>query len=118
DLWNRVDAKVRDLFARYNFREIRTPIFEQTQLFSRSVGEDTDIVSKEMFSWEDRSRAASEKTQSLTLRPEATAGIVRSYIEHDLNRTGLLQKLYTMGPMFRRERPQKGRYRQFFQIDA
>jgi histidyl-tRNA synthetase len=71
-----------------------------------------------MFTWEDRARAASEKPQSLTLRPEATSGIVRAYIEHDLNRTGLLHKLYMIGPMFRRERPQKGRYRQFFQIDA
>ncbi len=117
-LWNFVEAEAREVFRLYNFREIRTPIFEQTQLFARSVGEETDIVAKEMFTWEDRGRAASEKTQSLTLRPEATAGIVRAYIEHDLNRTGLLQKLYMMGPMFRRERPQKGRYRQFFQIDA
>ena len=118
ELWNFVESAARDVFRLYNFREVRTPIFEQTQLFARSVGEETDIVSKEMFTWEDRGRAASEKTQSLTLRPEATAGIVRAYIEHDLNRTGLLQKLYMMGPMFRRERPQKGRYRQFFQIDA
>ena len=74
DLWNRVDAAVRDVFARYNFHEIRTPIFEDTQLFSRSVGEETDIVSKEMFTWEDKARAQSEKAQSLTLRPENTAG--------------------------------------------
>ena len=118
DLWNRVEAKVREVFARYNFHEIRTPIFEDTSLFSRSVGEETDIVSKEMFTWEDKSRAQSEKTQSLTLRPEATAGIVRAYIEHRLGDQGTLQKLYLMGPMFRRERPQKGRYRQFYQIDA
>ena len=117
-LWNFVEAAARNVFRLYNYREIRTPIFEQTQLFSRSVGEETDIVSKEMFTWEDQSRAASEKSQSLTLRPEATAGIVRAYIEHDLNRAGLLQKLYLIGPMFRRERPQKGRYRQFYQIDA
>src|SRR5271169_1472009 len=117
-LWNFVETAARDVFRLYNFREIRTPIFEQTQLFARSVGEETDIVSKEMYTWEDRGRAASDKGESLTLRPEATAGIVRAYIEHDLNRTGLLQKLYMMGPMFRRERPQKGRYRQFFQIDA
>jgi len=117
-LWNFVESAARDIFRLYNYREIRTPIFEQTQLFARSVGEETDIVSKEMFTWEDQSRAASEKSQSLTLRPEATAGIVRAYIEHDLNRAGLLQKLYLIGPMFRRERPQKGRYRQFFQIDA
>jgi histidyl-tRNA synthetase len=118
DLWNFVEARVREVFRNYNFREIRTPVFESTELFARGVGEETDIVSKEMFTWEDRARAASEKPQSLSLRPEATSGIVRAYIEHDLNRTGLLQKLYMMGPMFRRERPQKGRYRQFFQIDA
>ncbi|MGA2990074.1 MAG: histidine--tRNA ligase [Candidatus Korobacteraceae bacterium] len=118
DLWNFVEAQTRDVLRAYNYHEIRTPIFESTELFSRGVGEETDIVSKEMFTWVDRGRAASEKTQSLSLRPEATAGIVRAYIEHDLNRTGLLQKLYMIGPMFRRERPQKGRYRQFYQIDA
>ena len=118
DLWNRVDAKVRDVFARYNYREIRTPIFEDTQLFSRSVGEETDIVSKEMFTWEDKARAQSEKAQSLTLRPENTAGVVRAYIEHGLDKKGTLQKLYYIGPQFRRERPQKGRYRQFYQIGA
>jgi histidyl-tRNA synthetase len=118
DLWNRVDAKVRDIFARYNFHEIRTPIFEDTQLFSRSVGEETDIVSKEMFTWEDKARAQSEKAQSLTLRPENTAGVVRAYIEHRFGEKGTLQKLYYVGPQFRRERPQKGRYRQFFQIGA
>src|ERR1017187_9585917 len=118
DLWNRGDAKVRDVFARYNFHEIRTPIFEDTQLFSRSVGEETDIVTKEMFTWEDKGRAASEKSQSLTLRPENTAGVVRAYIEHQLDKVGKLQKLYYIGPQFRRERPQKGRYRQFFQIGA
>ncbi len=225
DLWNRVDAKVRDVFARYNYHEIRTPIFEDTQLFSRSVGEETDIVSKEMFTWEDgpkvraielftkwlerreadpnevqpptrrgvdyaffladqwhlfhfvtvlstgrdvlnavivlergksllvqqknapvtmvavipaSSRAKNaarqfatygvsveevpldqyEDPQSLTLRPENTAGVVRAYIEHGLDRKGTLQKLYYIGPQFRRERPQKGRYRQFYQIGA
>src|SRR5262250_1642843 len=101
-LWNFVEAAARDVFRAYNFQEIRTPIFEQTQLFSRSVGEETDIVSKEMYTWDDTGRAASEKAQSLTLRPEATAGIVRAYIEHDLNRTGLMQRLYLIGPMFRR----------------
>ncbi|SPF49503.1 Histidine--tRNA ligase [Candidatus Sulfotelmatobacter kueseliae] len=116
-LWNFVEAAVRDVFRAYNFQEIRTPIFEETALFSRSVGEETDIVSKEMYTWEDRGRAASEKGQSLTLRPEATAGIVRAYIEHKLWDRGL-NKLYCIGPMFRRERPQKGRYRQFYQIDA
>ena len=118
DLWNRVEAQVRDVFARYNYHEIRTPIFEDTQLFSRSVGEETDIVSKEMFTWEDKARAQSEKAKSLTLRPEATAGVVRAYIEHRLGDKGTLQKLYCIGPQFRRERPQKGRYRQFYQIDA
>ena len=118
DLWNRVEAKVRDVFARYNFHEIRTPIFEDTQLFARGVGEETDIVSKEMFTWEDKARAQSEKAQSLTLRPENTAGVARAYIEHGFDKKGTLQKLYYIGPQFRRERPQKGRYRQFFQIGA
>ena len=118
DLWNRVEAKVRDIFARYHYHEIRTPIFEDTALFSRSVGEETDIVSKEMFTWEDKARAQSEKAQSLTLRPENTAGVVRAYIEHGLDKKGTLQKLYYIGPQFRRERPQKGRYRQFYQIGA
>jgi histidyl-tRNA synthetase len=248
DLWNRVDAKVRDVMARYNFHEIRTPIFEDTALFSRSVGEETDIVSKEMFTWEDGERFNEKKllkewfeankgddpthlqagciieqgqgipflyeklekngvqllvlwgvqvgvtlgerfelvafaprvsadaisglrkarnvvitdypqefrnrnidlrlvvpdaaartslrvqaegveiqgfagtffssSQSLTLRPENTAGVVRAYIEHGLDKKGTLQKLYYIGPQFRRERPQKGRYRQFYQIGA
>ncbi len=117
-LWNRIEATARQVFARYNFGEIRTPIFEDTGLFARSVGEETDIVSKEMYTWEDRARAQSEKSQSLTLRPENTAGVVRAYIEHKLGETGQLQKLYYIGPQFRRERPQKGRYRQFWQIGA
>jgi histidyl-tRNA synthetase len=116
-LWNFVESAVRDVFRAYNFQEIRTPIFESTELFARGVGEETDIVSKEMYTWEDRGRAESDKGQSLTLRPEATAGIVRAYIEHKLWDRGL-NKLYCIGPMFRRERPQKGRYRQFYQIDA
>jgi len=116
-LWNFVESAVRDVFRAYNFQEIRTPIFESTELFARGVGEETDIVSKEMYTWEDRGRAESDKGQSLTLRPEATAGIVRAYIEHKLGDRGL-NKLYCIGPMFRRERPQKGRYRQFYQIDA
>jgi len=117
-LWNRIEAIAREVFARYNFGEIRTPIFEDTSLFARGVGEETDIVSKEMFTWEDRSRAQSEKNQSLTLRPENTAGVVRAYIEHKLGESGQLQKLFYIGPQFRRERPQKGRYRQFSQIGA
>ena len=246
DLWNRVEAKVRDVFARYNFHEIRTPVFEDTSLFARGVGEDTDIVTKEMFTWEDGERFNEKKiidewlkanqsddpthvqpgrvnvrgspsflaqlkklgielqvwrgiqvgptlagrfefvafaprisaetitalkksrslakneyaqefgnlpillrlvvpdeaartstwvptgdvevegfagnffssSQSLTLRPENTAGVVRAYIEHGLDKAGKLQKLYYIGPQFRRERPQKGRYRQFYQIGA
>ncbi len=231
DLWNRVEAKVRDVFARYNFHEIRTPIFEDTSLFARGVGEDTDIVTKEMFTWLDTRRPTEkelitawlavhaqehpyavaygraardlgwdltarvngrinliefrsgtpprdalrvivrrleeartswmksvnnveepqirlvvplskrsnqlrhqveasgvlyeeipledyEEPQSLTLRPENTAGTVRAYIEHQLDKRGALQKLYYIGPQFRRERPQKGRYRQFYQIGA
>jgi histidyl-tRNA synthetase len=116
-LWNFVEATAREVFRVYNFQEIRTPILEATELFARGVGEETDIVAKEMFTWEDRGRAASDKGQSLTLRPEATAGIVRAYIEHKLGDRGL-NKLFLIGPMFRRERPQKGRYRQFYQIDA
>jgi len=116
-LWNFVEATVRDVFRTYNFHEIRTPIFESTELFARGVGEETDIVSKEMFTWEDRGRAESDKGQSLTLRPENTAGVVRAYIEHKLWDRGL-NKLFYIGPQFRRERPQKGRYRQFYQIGA
>ena len=116
-LWKFVESAARDVFRAYNFQEIRTPIFESTELFARGVGEETDIVAKEMYTWEDRGRAESDKGQSLTLRPEATAGIVRAYIEHKLWDRGL-NKLYCIGPMFRRERPQRGRYRQFYQIDA
>jgi len=116
-LWNFVEATVRDVMRAYNFHEIRTPIFEETQLFARAVGEETDVVSKEMYTWQDRARAESEKGQSLTLRPENTAGVVRAYIEHKLWDRGL-NKLYYIGPEFRRERPQKGRYRQFYQIGA
>jgi histidyl-tRNA synthetase len=116
-LWNFVEATVRDVFRAYNFHEIRTPIFEDTQLFSRGVGEETDIVSKEMYTWQDQGRAQSDQGQSLTLRPENTAGVVRAYIEHKLWDRGL-SKLYYIGPQFRRERPQKGRYRQFYQIGA
>src|SRR5438270_6723182 len=116
-LWNFVEAAARDVFHAYNFQEIRTPIFEETQLFARSGGEESDIDSKEMYTWEDRGRGQSEKGQSLTLRPENTAGVVRAYIEHKLWDRGL-NKLYYIGPQFRRERPQKGRYRQFYQIGA
>src|SRR5438067_12702253 len=80
-LWNLAEAAVRDVFRVYNFREIRTPIIEDLQLFQRSVGEETDIVGKEMFAWEDRSRAEPEKSQWLALRPDSTAGVVRAYID-------------------------------------
>jgi histidyl-tRNA synthetase len=116
-LWSFVEKTVRDVFETYNFQEIRTPIFEDTQLFARGVGEETDIVSKEMYTWTDQGRAESDKGQSLTLRPENTAGVVRAYIEHNLQSRGL-NKLFYIGPQFRRERPQKGRYRQFYQIGA
>ena len=116
-LWNFVESTVRDVFRAYNFQEIRTPIFESTELFARGVGEETDVVSKEMYTWKDQGRAESDKGQSLTLRPENTAGVVRAYIEHKLWERGL-NKLFYIGPQFRRERPQKGRYRQFYQIGA
>src|SRR5947209_1576737 len=118
ETWNFVEAGVRSLFELYGFHEIRTPVIEDLQLFQRSVGEDTDIVSKEMFAWEDRARAQSEKGQWLALRPENTAGVVRAYIENKLGERPGLQRLYYIGPQFRRERPQKGRYRQFYQIGA
>jgi histidyl-tRNA synthetase len=111
-VWNQVEARAREVFRRYNYHEIRTPILEETQLFFRGVGEETDIVTKEMYTFEDRDGS------SLTLRPEATASVMRAYIEHRLDQRPGVQKLYYMGPMFRRERPQKGRYRQFFQIGA
>src|ERR1700678_1462040 len=123
ELWNHIEATARRVFARYNFGEIRTPIFEDTQLFARGVGEETDIVAKEMYTFTSSRGPAQqsqreEKAQSLTLRPENTAGVVRAYIEHNLGERGQLQKLYYIGPQFRRERPQKGRHRQFFQIGA
>jgi histidyl-tRNA synthetase len=110
--WNRVEAQAREVFRTFNYHEIRTPIFEETALFARGVGEDTDIVGKEMYTWEDRDGS------SLTLRPEATASVMRAYIEHRLDQIPGIKKFYYIGPMFRRERPQKGRYRQFFQIGA
>jgi histidyl-tRNA synthetase len=114
ELWNDIDTTARRVFERYSFGEIRTPVLEDTQLFARGVGEETDIVSKEMYTF----TPDAESAQSLTLRPENTAGVVRAYIEHQLGETGQLQKLYYIGPQFRRERPQKGRYRQFYQIGA
>src|SRR5438034_6213847 len=111
DVWNRVESVARAIFRAYNYHEIRTPILEETQLFARGVGADTDIVTKEMYTFDDHGT-------SLTLRPENTASVIRAYIEHRLDQRPGVQKLYYIGPMFRRERPQKGRYRQFFQIGA
>src|SRR5437764_13151531 len=110
-VWNRVERIARDVFRAYNCHEIRTPILEETQLFARGVGQETDIVTKEMYTFDDHGT-------SVTLRPEATASVMRAWIEHRLDQRPGVQKLYYMGPMFRRERPQKGRYRQFFQIGA
>ncbi|MGH9847834.1 MAG: histidine--tRNA ligase, partial [Blastocatellia bacterium] len=117
-LWHRVEAVAREAFRRYGFSEIRTPIFEKTELFVRGVGEATDIVHKEMYTFTDRGRADSEG-ESLTLRPENTAPVVRAYIQHKMfagKSPGELTRLYYIGPIFRRERPQAGRYRQFYQI--
>jgi histidyl-tRNA synthetase len=111
-VWNQVEAAARRIFHQFNYREIRTPLLEETALFARGVGEETDIVSKEMYTFEDRDGS------SLTLRPENTASVLRSYIEHRMDQQPGVQKLYYIGPMFRRERPQKGRYRQFYQIGA
>jgi len=118
--WQRVEAAAREAFRRYGFREIRTPIFEKTELFARGVGEATDIVHKEMYTFADRGRD-DRPGESLTLRPEATAAVVRAYIQHRMyadKAPGELTKLFYVGPMFRRERPQAGRYRQFYQIGA
>src|SRR6267378_4402130 len=110
--WNQVEAITRELFRTFNYQEIRTPIIEETALFARGVGQDTDIVSKEMYTFEDRDGT------SITLRPEATASVIRAYIEHRLDQIPGIKKYYYIGPMFRRERPQKGRFRQFYQIGA
>jgi histidyl-tRNA synthetase len=110
-VWNEVEAAARQVFRNFNYHEIRTPLLEETSLFARGVGEETDIVSKEMYTFDDHG-------SSLTLRPENTASVLRAYVEHRLDQQPGVQKLYYIGPMFRRERPQKGRYRQFFQIGA
>jgi histidyl-tRNA synthetase len=110
--WESLEQKVRDIMARYAYRNLRTPIVEPTPLFVRGLGEVTDIVEKEMYSFEDRLNG-----EHLTLRPEATAGVVRAVVEHNLLYEGG-RRLYYMGPMFRHERPQRGRYRQFHQIGA
>jgi len=144
-LWNRVEQIAQKVFASYGFSEIRLPIFEPTELFARSIGLDTDVVSKEMFSFTDPANvikslvqdalqaglgvdpknfeqafqsSIEEKVQFISLRPEATASVCRAYIENNMQQLPQPVKLYTFGPMFRRERPQKGRYRQFYQIDA
>jgi len=112
ELWQHIERTAVSLFDDFGYKEIRVPIMERTELFARSIGEDTDIVEKEMYTFTDRS------DDLLTLRPEATASIVRSYVQHKLYTPDPVRKVYTIGPMFRRERPQKGRYRQFYQIDA
>ncbi|MBI5845932.1 MAG: histidine--tRNA ligase [Deltaproteobacteria bacterium] len=111
-LWRRVEATAQEVFGSFGFSEIRLPIMERTELFARSIGADTDIVEKEMYTFEDRGG------DLLTLRPEATAGVVRALIQHGLTSADPARKLYTTGPMFRRERPQKGRFRQFYQLNA
>ncbi|HTX55378.1 MAG TPA: histidine--tRNA ligase [Candidatus Baltobacteraceae bacterium] len=110
--WQDLETVARDLLDRYGYEEIRTPIFERTDLFIRGIGEGTDIVEKEMYTFEDRGG------ESLTLRPEATASLMRAYMEHNLGAKSSLAKLYLIGPMFRHERPQSGRFRQFHQIDV
>lgn len=111
-IWQYVEGKAREIFVNFGFSEIRMPIIEKTDLFRRSIGESTDIVEKEMYSFPDRG------DEHITLRPEATASVIRAYIEHAFHATEPVARLFTIGPMFRRERPQKGRYRQFHQINA
>ncbi|WP_195575993.1 histidine--tRNA ligase [Paenibacillus sp. 1001270B_150601_E10] len=110
EIWQHVESKAREICRNFNYKEIRTPIFEQTELFERGVGETTDVVEKEMYTFVDKGK------RSMTLRPEGTAGVVRSYVENKLYGDPDLTKLYYMGPMFRYERPQAGRYRQFHQF--
>jgi histidyl-tRNA synthetase len=110
--WQDLESAARSIFENFGFREIRTPILERTELFSRGIGQDTDIVSKEMYTLMD------SKGRGMTMRPEATASVVRAYIQKHLYRKDSVQKLYSLGPMFRHERPQKGRFRQFYQLNA
>jgi histidyl-tRNA synthetase len=121
-LWNWFEQAARDTFERYGYRDIRTPVFEPTELFARSIGADTDVVNKEMFTfgsgYDPDSLEESAAGLTYSLRPEATASVVRAYIEHGMHTLPGNVKLYYVGPMFRRERPQKGRYRQFYQIGA
>ncbi|MBW1616199.1 MAG: histidine--tRNA ligase [Deltaproteobacteria bacterium] len=112
ELWGHIKKEAENLFRDFGFSEILIPIMEKTELFKRGIGEQTDIVEKEMYTFADRNG------ESATLRPEATASIARSYISHKMYADDPIRKFYTIGPMFRRERPQKGRYRQFYQIDA
>ncbi|HTM09682.1 MAG TPA: histidine--tRNA ligase [Verrucomicrobiae bacterium] len=114
EIWQFVEEKAREVFGLYNFSEIRIPIVERTELFSRSLGETTDIVEKEMYTFTDQD----VKESRLTLRPEGTAGVVRAYVESEMYQVEPVRKLFYSGPMFRRERPQKGRQRQFYQIGA
>jgi len=109
ELWRYLETKARDVFARFEFAEIRLPVLEATELFARSIGETTDIVEKEMYTFVDK---------QITMRPEATASLIRAYIEHGLYVQRQVQRLFTIGPMFRHERPQKGRLRQFHQLDV
>ncbi|MBI4974924.1 MAG: histidine--tRNA ligase, partial [Candidatus Omnitrophica bacterium] len=109
-IWQQLEEKARSELEFYGFLEIRTPLLEDTSIFVRSIGEDTDIVTKEMYTFKDR------KERSLTLRPEGTASIVRAYIEHSLDKISSRLQFYYIGPMFRSERPQRGRSRQFHQI--
>jgi histidyl-tRNA synthetase len=110
--WTKVESETRRVFGFFGFKELRIPLIEEAELFARGIGEDTDIVSKEMYIFQDR------KGTHLAMRPEATASVLRAYIEHKLYRDYPIQKLFTIGPMFRYERPQKGRSRQFHQINA
>jgi histidyl-tRNA synthetase len=110
--WQLVESVARRVFSNFGYQEIRIPILEKTELFARSIGESTDIVEKEMYTFPDRNG------QLLTLRPEATASVVRAFIQHRLHLQPTMRKFYTFGPMFRHERPQKGRYRQFHQINV
>ncbi len=110
--WQFIEATSRRIFAQFGFSEIRVPLLEKTELFSRSIGDATDIVEKEMYTFSDKGGS------TLTLRPEGTAGVIRALVEHKLYAINNINKLYYMGPMFRHERPQKGRYRQFHQIGA
>ncbi|MBW2558011.1 MAG: histidine--tRNA ligase [Deltaproteobacteria bacterium] len=110
--WQRIEEKIREIFFNFGIQEIRIPILEKTELFKRGIGETTDIVEKEMYTFLDRGN------EYLTMRPEATASVIRAYIEHHIYEKDPVAKLFTIGPMFRRERPQKGRFRQFHQINV